>query len=243
MIKQWHYPNYGRSFKRLSAFGVSLAAFTCLHALAQPAGAAVVSFNLTAVGTPPVDITGDNAGFGSDVFGGIKTVNDFFPSGGPGDLDVIYQPFDTNWSGFGPKNGLKMAVTGGDVSAKVYSLNELIGPTGVIWSDTLSETLLNYAPGGTETKRDSFVDYIGFQSTVGTDTYYSWMKVEWNNTSGYGGVYRILEAAYETTPNTPIQAGSLTSVPGPLPLLGAAAAYAQSRRLRARIRAGSASNS
>jgi hypothetical protein len=109
-----------------------------------------------------------------------------------------------------------------------------------IWE---SQQALNYYPSGTEIKRGNFSDYIGFQSTVGADTYYAWMNVEWNNTAGTGGVYRILGAAYETTPNLPIPAGSFTSVPGPLPLLGVAAAYAQSRRLRARLRTGSASNS
>ena len=96
MMKSLHHLNPGRSFKRLSAFGVSLAAFTCLHGLAQPAGAAIVAFDLTSVGTPAVDITGTNAGLGSGFSGGTKTVNDFFPSGGPGDLDLIYQPFTTN---------------------------------------------------------------------------------------------------------------------------------------------------
>jgi hypothetical protein len=239
MMKFRHHLNPGRSFKRLSAFGVSLAAFTCLHGLAQPAGAAIVAFDLTSVGTPAVNITGANAGISF----GTKTVNNFFPSGGTGDLVLYRIPFSTNWAGFGPTGGLKMAVTGGNVSAKAYSLNELIGPTGVTWSDTLAETLLNYAPGGTEQKRGNFSDYIGFQSTVGADTYYAWMKVDWNNTAGLGGVYEILSAAYETTPNLPIPAGSFTSVPGPLPLLGVAAAYAQSRRLRARLRTGSASNS
>jgi len=158
MMKFRHHLNPGRSFKRLSAFGVSLAAFTCLHGLAQPAGAAIVAFDLTSVGTPAVNITGANAGISA----GTKTVNNFFPSGGTGDLDLFRRTFRPTWAGFGPKNGLKMAVTGGDVSAKVYSLNELIGPTGVIWSDTLSETLLNYYPSGTEIKRGNFGGYIGF---------------------------------------------------------------------------------
>ncbi len=131
----------------------------------------------------------------------------------------------------------------------MYSLDELIGPAGVTWSDSLNETLFNYypAPDFVEIKHGDFIDYIGFQSTVGTDTFYAWMKVNWNSSNGYGGVYEILAAAYETSPNTPIKAGSYTSiptsVPGPLPLLGVAAAYAQCRRLRSRLRTGSASHS
>ncbi|MBM5816667.1 MAG: hypothetical protein FJ083_08790 [Cyanobacteria bacterium K_Offshore_surface_m2_239] len=86
------------------------------------------------------------------------------------------------------------------------------------------------------------VEYLGFQSTVGPDTYYGWLAIDWNNTAGIGGVYQLLSAAYESSPNTPVPAGSFTSVPGPLPLFGVAAAYAHSRRLRARLRAGSSTS-
>ncbi len=157
-------------------------------------------------------------------------------------MQVNYNPFSSIWNGLIPSNGLKLAVTGGNVSAKTYSLNELISSTGVTWSNTTSETLFNYYPSGTEIKHSS-IDagyYLGLQSQVGADFYYGWLEVTWNPTEGWGGAARLLSAAYESTPNTPIMAGSFTSVPGPLPILGAAAAYAQSRRMRSRIRAASA---
>lgn len=209
--------------------------------MSAPAGAAVIPINLTGAGSNSIDITGLNAGLGTDFPGGTKTANNFFPTVGSGDLGLTYQPFTENWSGFILSNGLKLAITGGDVSARSYSPNELINSTAT-WSDTVSETLLNYFPDFPEIKRGNIGDeeYLGFQSIVGPDTYYGWMQINWNNSAGFGGVFEILSAAYESTPNTPIQAGSFSSpstpVPGPLPLFGVAGAYAYSRRLRARIR-------
>jgi len=225
-----------------------LIAITGALALSSPARAAVISLDLTSAGTGGINIRGANYGFGTGITpNGTKNVIDFFPGYGPGDLQLNYKPFTTIWNGLIPSNGLKLAVTGGDVSAKTYPLNELISSTGFTWSDTTSETLFNYCPSGTEIKHSGIGGgyYLGLQSQVGADFYYGWLEVTWNPSEGFGGAARLLSAAYESTPNLPIKAGSFTSVPGtsvpgPLPILGAAAAYTQSRRMRSRIRAASA---
>jgi MYXO-CTERM domain-containing protein len=59
-------------------------------------------------------------------------------------------------------------------------------------------------------------------------------------TSGLLGTWTVGSDSIEVRVGT---APPPSSVPGPLPLLGAAAAFAHSRRLRARVRAGSASQS
>ena len=227
---------------------IALTAITGALALSSPARAAVITLDLTNAGSTGQNITGANYGFGTaSTSSGTNNVIDFFPGGGRGDLQVIYSPYNTYWNGLIPSNGLKLAVTGGDVSAKTYSMNELISLTGVTWSDTTSETLFNYYPSGTEIKHSN-IDagyYLGLQSQVGADFYYGWLEVTWDQSDGFGGVARLLSAAYESTPNLPIKAGSFTSgpgtsVPGPLPILGAAAAYTQSRRMRSRIHAASA---
>lgn len=223
--------------------GTSMAAFACMLSITAPAGAVIIPINLTSAGSNGVNITGVNGGMGQSNSPSVNTKNafDLFPAGGPGDLLLKYQPFSTNWSGFIPSNGLKLAVTGGSVSSRAYTLNQLI-ESSATWSNTISETLFNYRPGPIQIKRGNLDSgsYLGFQSTVGSDSYYGWMEVTWNGTEGWGGVYRILSAAYESTPNLPIPAGSFTSVPGPLPIFGVAAAFAHSRRLRARLRTGSA---
>jgi len=55
--------------------------------------------------------------------------------------------------------------------------------------------------------------YIGFsfQDGVGGSTYYGWMNVDLSNT----GSGTIISYAYDTTPNTGIQAGQITAVPEP----------------------------
>jgi len=225
--------------------GTSMAAFACMFSITAPVEAAVVSLDLTNAGTPGQNITGVNYGFGSGtVGGGPKIVNDWFPGGANGDLAVRYLSTTELRNGLNTGGGLKIAITGGNVSSKAYALNDLISSTGVIWSDNWNETLFHYAPAvGTQQKRASIGpgNYLGLQSQVGADYYYGWVELTWNPNEGYSGVAQLLSAAYETTPNLPIPAGSFTSVPGPLPIFGVAAAYAHSRRLRARLRAGSAS--
>ncbi len=231
------------ALRKWMPIGTSMAAFACMFSITAPAEAAVVSLDLTNTGTPGQNITGVNYGFGSGTLGGgPKVVNDWFPGGANGDLAVRYLPGNELWNGLNTGGGLKIAITGGNVSSKAYALNELISSTGVTWSDNWSETLFNYAPGGTQQKRASIGpgNYLGLQSQVGADYYYGWIELTWNPDEGTSGVARLLSAAYETTPNLPIAAGSFTSVPGPLPIIGVAAAYAHSRRLRARLRTGSA---
>lgn len=181
--------------------------------------------------------------------GGTRTVTDFFSSGG-GDLTInTFNTANDYWAGLIPLNGLEMAVLGGNVSPRTFSLNDLIGPTTVTWSSNPVETLFNYAPGGNEQKSGNIGfgspgTCIALRSSVGGSFSYGWMEVAWDSAGGWGGEFYIVSSAYENVPNMPIGAGSFTSlafspsaaVPGPLPLLGAAAAFAHGRRLRARLR-------
>ncbi len=50
--------------------------------------------------------------------------------------------------------------------------------------------------------------YIGCRLSIGGQTYYGWIRVEWNGTT-----FSFKDFAYENTPNTPINAGDATATP------------------------------
>lgn len=55
------------------------------------------------------------------------------------------------------------------------------------------------------------ISYMGFRFKIGTNTHYGWAKVliTGNSTTGYTATFQ--QIAYESTPNTPIGAGQLSS--------------------------------
>ncbi|MFN7733673.1 MAG: hypothetical protein ACK5OB_17380, partial [Pirellula sp.] len=50
--------------------------------------------------------------------------------------------------------------------------------------------------------------YMGMRIREAGLTYYGWVEVTWNGVD----TFEILAAAYESTPDTPIEAGSYTSI-------------------------------
>jgi len=190
------------------------------------AEAGIIVLDLTNVGTNGDNITGVNGGLGVLDYGGQKTVNGFFPSGsgGTNNLTIFaYGYYSGSRAGFGPSDGLKIAITGGYASPQVLQLNDEIGPGGTFtWSDDSKFTVFNL---NDYHKQDNFTGgYLAFRAEVGSDFYYGWMKVDWNNSSGYGGVFNILAAAYEDTPNTLILAGETGAAAVPEPASSAAVA-------------------
>lgn len=205
-----------------------LATGVGLLGVTATADAGIVTINLTSAGTDGVDITGDNGGLGTPAYGsGAQTsVSGFFPngSGTSNNLGIFAWGYSTSpayRAGFAPSGGLMMAITAGYASPQVFQLNDEIGPGGSLnWSEDSRYTAFTFTDASyNDYKKDSFLGgYIGFRATVGADYYYGWMQVDWNNTAGYGGVFNILAAAYEDSPNTLIRAGDVggsAAVPEP----------------------------
>lgn len=192
---------------------VYLASGIGMVGMAATSDAGVVTINLSQAGSGQVDIRGFNGGIGTppDMQGGSKLVPGLISPTGPGDLALYAWGYLGNLyrAGFVGSNGLSFAVLGGDANPEVFRTDDPIGPSAT-WSDVASETVFNWSVD--EYKKASFGNgtggyFIGFRSNNGTDSFYGWLEVEWNNSAGYGGVFQILRGAYENTPNTLILAG------------------------------------
>lgn len=87
-------------------------------------------------------------------------------------------------------------------------------------------------------------NYFGFRFVAADGgTHYAWGRFD-IGASIFGADRKIMEIAFDNVIGTPINVGTTDvppqpDVPGPLPLLGAASAFAWSRRLRQRLGASS----
>jgi hypothetical protein len=174
---------------------------------------------------------GDKLYSGFDKFSGMSS-NDVFTlfQGGPkNEIYSISVQGGSNGGYFTPGTygfDYKVSVWQGSQTIQTYSTGATTNVGGVTWQKDListgsptNATATNLTPGGTS-------DSSTFSPTVTTADFTTKLTV-----SGGTGVTQWTDALIQTT--TP----SGNSVPAPLPLLGASAAFAYSRRLRQRTRA------
>jgi len=185
-------------------------------ALATNVEAGIVVIDLTNAGSGNEDISGLNAGLSS---GATKGVPGFFLPGGYSNSLYVYNRFYGR-TGVDGSDGLYFGITGGYTSPQRFSAGDTIGSgTSTNWSSSSFATLFqfgaNKAPEFGENK------FLAMKSQVGPDSYYGWMRVTWNPTSGD---FQIHEAAYENTANVSILAGDTGAAPVPEPASGAIAA-------------------
>lgn len=160
------------------------------------ADAAVVVVDLTS----PVDIRGPNAGL---AVGNRHSINNFPFTGVR--LQITNDRFGA-W-GLDGDSGLGFAIN--DASAATNPRNFSAGTridSSAIFSGSDSRTRFRqdldvsaaFGPGS----------YMGMRMSEAGQIYYGWVEVTWNGVD----TFEILQMAYESTPNTPIEAGSLTSI-------------------------------
>jgi hypothetical protein len=128
---------------------------------------------------------------------------------------------------------------GHDGDPAAFPLNQIIGPTlangSSSWTSTSSDTIVlttsgslddssgadgnfGYYPGQTR--------YLGVRYTKSGETHYGWIGIHVNNFSPSNPLYdqanvgQVIDFAYESTPDTPINAGGGSAVPV-LPIVSA----------------------
>lgn len=154
--------------------------------------------------------------------------------------------------------GLASITTGGVCTSSDFSFNReiqlfLASPLGTMAGLVYQDDLSGQTPGATVTWnfQDSFSGVVGGASLVsgnyqpsdtfsvfnGEDPNGIWSLYYEDTTPG--GPFSINSWSISVTDNTPPGPGpSPADVPGPLPLLGVAATFAWSRRIRTRLRVG-----
>lgn len=107
-----------------------------------------------------------------------------------------------------------------------FNFGDEIGPG----ANEASDAGAHVAANGAYNFFDNAMKYIGVEFDLGGQTHYGWVGFEVDSTSPMNGVIR--DYAYETTPNTPINAGAgVIPEPASLALLAAGAgALAAPRR-------------
>jgi len=203
---------------------MACAATVGVYGLASSAEASIVVLNLASVGSPSKNITGLNGGTAA----GGKTDVDNFPSAtGTPDMDV-YNMFVDSYSnetyhGVDGDSGLAFAVTGSsNASPRAFSAGESIDDAsqGIQWSYRSNETVFYHKDiGGTAFSSPNFGanKYLAFRvmQSAGSGNYqFGWIEATWNSTTKQ---YQLLSAAYETSFNTAIAAGSTGGSGGTVP--------------------------
>jgi hypothetical protein len=175
--------------------------------------AAVVSLDITNLGSNAVNASGINAGIAS---GGSKTVNDFVVAGRSltvgNNLPLLAGNIYTGL--WGNDNGVRIAATGGNYAE----------PTKFVFGNTVSsatsfqgarDSQVFYLKYGSSLYNSpnftaSPANYIGFrvaangsapQFNDATQFNYGYFQVTWDSSSDQ---FQILSGAYESTVNTPI---------------------------------------
>jgi len=130
-----------------------------------------------------------------------------------------------------------------------YSTGESIGPAANYKTqqdfDPVVLSFFTTGDGSTPEKTGTIITdwqlgttaFAGLRADVPGGYNYGWMRFTTPSNLNADAPLTLVDWAYETDLNTPIPAGAgITSAPAPLPVLGAAAALAASRRLRRRIK-------
>jgi hypothetical protein len=96
-----------------------------------------------------------------------------------------------------------------------------IGPGGQFGEGREYGLLFSYGPLGHGNKKHhrgnfdfSQINNFGFKFSISGETHYGWVRLKVTFGPGFDGIatsIHVLEYAYETTPNTPIPAGSCTA--------------------------------
>jgi hypothetical protein len=116
--------------------------------------------------------------------------------------------------------------------AAAFPLNQIIGPTlqfsSSYWENTNGDTLISTSDGSLDNTHSADGNfgyfpnetrYCGVRFEKGGQYYYGWIGIRCNNFSPsnplyeQGSVGQVVDFAYETTPGTPINAGSGSAVP------------------------------
>lgn len=223
-----------RSAARLSGYLAAGLGATGLASVESEA--AVVSVDITNIGSNNQNISGINAGITEGQAGQPapeKLVFDFPVTGA--DFRVVNR---SDFKGFTPFDG-RVAFATGIAYASPFRFSaagdSLVGPSlpaNTSWSLDPGKTTFSY-DGDTSADWPAG-SYIGFRARVGAtnDYNYGYFEVTWNNVSNQ---FEILSGAYESTVNTPISvvpepsASALTGI-GALAL--GAGAIRRSRRGR-----------
>ena len=173
--------------------------------------AGIVNLNISALGTPPKNMSGVNAGLNPGV---SVNIEDTVPTSVTGGVTNRIQVAN-NFTSSADERGLAPFTATEFLTGSVYTSptnladGTLVGPTapgGSRWStaslaanawfaynpDTLSESP-NFGPGS----------YMGFRVQHGPSSgyIYGYFGVTWDNVTNN---FQILSGAYESTPNTPI---------------------------------------
>lgn len=200
---------------------MACAATVGVYGLASSAEASIVVLNLASVGSPSKNITGLNGGTAA---GGKTDVDDFPSATGTPDMDVynmFVDPYSSEtYAGVDGDSGLAFAVTGSsNASPRAFSAGDTIdGVSGIQWATNSDQTVFYHkTSGGTASSSPDFGanKYLAFRADAGSGNYqYGWMKATWNSTTKQ---YQLLSAAYETSFNTAIAAGSTGGSGGTVP--------------------------
>jgi len=167
---------------------------------APQADAGVVVVDLAS----PVDIRGPNAGL---AVGDRHSISDYPFTG-------VRMQITNNRSGawgLDGDSGLRFAIN--DSAAHANPTNFSAGmriDSNAIFSASDSRTRFRDDVGGVDYVSAAFGpgSYMGMRFVEAGFTYYGWIEITWNGVD----TFEILRAAYDSTPNTPIEAGSLTSI-------------------------------
>jgi len=200
---------------------MACAATVGVYGLASSAEASIVVLNLASVGSTSKDITGLNGGTAA---GQITDVDDFPSATAAPKMDVYNMTFfssqQTVFHGVDGDSGLAFAVTAAfsRASPRAFSAGDTIDDvSGIQWADTSDQTVFYFKDGVTVSSSPDFGAnrYLAFRVDAGGGNYqYGWMKATWNSTTKQ---YQLLSAAYETSFNTAIAAGSRGDSGGTVP--------------------------
>lgn len=196
-----------RSAARLSGY---LAAGLGATGLASvECEAAVVSVNVTNIGSTNQNISGINAGISSPSVS--KQITNFPINGAV--FNAVSEDYGSNlFRGFMSVSNMEFAAGNTDASPYRFSAAGQSSvqpslPANTSWTDLAYRTAFIWA--STATPNWPSQSYIGFRarpSSSSTDYTYGYFEVTWNNVSNE---FQIFSGAYESTVNTPI------SVPEP----------------------------
>jgi hypothetical protein len=206
------------NLKRSMPLAGGIAGLLCLLATV-PAGAAIVTIDLTSAGTGGIDITGVNAGM---TWEGPKTVVAGFVPGG--DLDVFCGYSSTAGSslrqlGLDGDGNLRFAHIDGSLASPLkYTTGQTVDGTAD-YSSSDSETMFYYTSsvdGPAHSANFGPNSFMGFRFGNSTDGYrYGYIEVLWNWTGDRAtSTFQLLSAAYESQVNTGIVIPSPVVVPG-----------------------------
>jgi hypothetical protein len=201
------------NLKRTLPLAGGVAGVLCLLATV-PAGAAIVTIDLSSAGTGWIDITGVNAGM--TYAQAKRTVVAFVPGG---DLDV--------YCGFSSTSGSPVRQLGldgdGDLQFAVVSgrpLQLTAGQTvdgSLSYSGGNSSTTFYYTDGSDTRISGNFGPnrFMGFRFGSAGNRYYGYIEVLWNWTGDPAtSTFQLLSAAYQSQINTGIAIPSPVAVPG-----------------------------